>query len=65
MAEINKGDLVKWNDPAINDFVPEEREIQRNRIYSVVEFINEDMVLIADEWGEGEVFVDELELVEQ
>jgi hypothetical protein len=65
MAEINKGDLVKWNDPAINDFEPEEREIQRNRIYSVVEFINEDMVLIADEWGEGEVFVDELELVEQ
>lgn len=65
MVEINKGDLVKWNDPAINDFAPEEREIQRNRIYSVVEFINEDMVLIADEWGEGEVFVDELELVEQ
>lgn len=65
IAEFNEGDLVKWNDPAINDFEPEEREIQRNRIYSVVKIINEDMVLIADEWGEGEVFVDELELVKQ
>ena len=63
-ADIEVGSSVKWNDPAINDFAPEEREMQRNRIFKVVEFINEDMVLIADEFGESEVFVGELELVE-
>ena len=62
MREIQEGDFVKWNDIAINDFAKNEREIQRNRIYSVVKFINEEMILIADEYGEAEVFIEELEL---
>ena len=62
MREIQEGDLVKWNDTAIDDFAINEREIQRNRIFSVIEFINEDMILIADEYGEAEVFIEELEL---
>jgi hypothetical protein len=56
---------VKWNDPAIEDFAEgKERELQKSRIFEVVEIINEDMVLIADEYGEGEVLVDELEIIE-
>ena len=61
--EIEAGSSVKWNDPAIDDFAPEERDMQRSRIFQVVDIINEDMVLIADEFGEAEVFVGELELV--
>ena len=57
--------LVKWNDPAIDDFSEGEQEIQRNREFVIVDIINEDMVLIADEYGEGEVFVDELELIKK
>jgi hypothetical protein len=59
---FNVGDKVKWNDPAIVEFDPTERYIQQNRVFEVIEYINEDMVLIADEWGEGEVFENELEL---
>ena len=59
--ELEEGMLVKWNDPAIDDFSEGEQEIQRNREFVIVDIINEDMVLIADEYGEGEVFVDELE----
>lgn len=62
--DLNIGDKVKWNDPAINDFDPSERELQKSRVYEVVDIINEDMVLIADEYGEGEVFVGELEFAE-
>ena len=57
--------LVKWNDPAIDDFSEGEQEIQRNREFVIVDIINEDMVLIADEYGEAEVFVDELELIKK
>lgn len=61
--EFEIGMLVKWNDPAINDFSPVAREIQRNREFEIIDIINDDMVLIADEYGEGEVFVGELELI--
>ena len=63
--ELEEGMLVKWNDPAIDDFSEGEQEIQRNREFVIVDIINEDMVLIADEYGEGEVFVDELELIKK
>ena len=56
------GNKVKWNDVAISDFKGKERELQESRVYEVIEYINDDMVLIADEYGEGEVFEDELEL---
>lgn len=58
------GTKVKWNDVAIADFQGKERELQESRVYEIVDIINDDMVLIADEYGEAEVFVDELEVVE-
>lgn len=64
MHEIEIGTKVKWNDIAIADFKGKEREFQESRVYEVIDFINEDMVLIADEYGEGEVFIEELEIVE-
>lgn len=36
---------------------------KKSRIFKVIEFINEDMVLIADDFGEGEVYVNELEKI--
>lgn len=63
--EFEIGMLVKWNDPAIGEFSPKEQEIQRNREFVIVDIINEDMVLIADEYGEAEVFVGELELIKK
>lgn len=63
--ELEEGMLVKWNDPAIGEFSTKEQEIQRNREFVIVDIINEDMVLIADEYGEAEVFVGELELIEK
>ena len=63
--EFNVGTKVKWNDPAINEFYEEDREEQLNRIYEIVEIINksEGIVLIKDEYGEAEVYIDELERV--
>jgi hypothetical protein len=49
---------------AIAEFQGKERELQASRVYEVVDIINEDMVLIADEYGEGEVFIGELEVVQ-
>lgn len=63
--ELEEGMLVKWNDPAIDEFSEDEQEIQRNREFVIVDIINEDMVLIADEYGEAEVFVGELELIKK
>ena len=58
------GQKVKWFDPAINDFQVEEREIQRNRIYTIIKFINDEMCLIADEFGESEVLITEIDPIE-
>lgn len=62
--DIEIGTMVKWNDVAIAEFQGKERELQEKRVYEVVDIINEDMVLIADEYGEGEVFIGELEVVQ-
>lgn len=56
------GDKVKWNDPAIVEFEPTDGYLQMSRVFEVIDYINDDMVLIADEYGEGEVFEGELEL---
>jgi hypothetical protein len=55
------GQKVKWFDPAINDYPIEERETQRNRVYTIVKFINDKMCLIADEYGESEVLITEID----
>jgi hypothetical protein len=62
--DIEIGTKVKWNDVVIAEFQGKERELQEKRVYEVVDIINEDMVLIADEYGEGEVFIGELEVVQ-
>jgi hypothetical protein len=61
--KFNVGDKVKWHDVAIDDFW-EDKEIQENRIYEVVNIINDDVVMIADEYGEAEVYTSELEVIE-
>ena len=61
--DIEIGTKVKWNDVAIAEFQGEERELQVKRVYEVVNIINDDMVLIADVYGEGEVLISELEVV--
>lgn len=61
--KFNVGDKVKWHDVAIDDF-GEDKEIQENRIYEVVNIINDDVVMIADEYGEAEVYTSELEVIE-
>ena len=63
--EFEIGMLVKWNDPAIGEFSTKEQELQKSREFVIVDIINEDMVLIADEYGEAEVFVGELELIKK
>ena len=63
--EFEEGMLVKWNDPAIDEFSEDEQEMQLNREFVIVDIINEDMVLIADEYGEAEVLVGELELIKK
>ena len=63
--DIEIGTRVKWNDPAIAEFKEgKERELQMSRVFEVVDIMNEEVVLIADEYGEGEVFVDELDIIE-
>ena len=57
------GEKVYWYDPAILDYPENERETQRNRVYTIVKFIGEDMCLIADEYGEVEVPLMQIEYV--
>lgn len=55
------GQKVRWNDPAIADYPIEERETQSNRVYTIVKFISEEICLIADEFGEAEVPLGEIQ----
>ena len=41
------GDKVKWNDPAIVEFEPTDRYLQMSRVFEVIDYINEDMDMIA------------------
>ena len=61
---IRIGTKVKWNDPAIKDLGAAERELQESRVYEVADIINEDAVLLEDEYGEVEAYVSELSFVE-
>lgn len=57
------GDKVKWLDPNIEEFDEEDREEQKNRIYTIVEIKQNDVYLIADDYSEVEVFAEEIEYV--
>lgn len=60
---LNVGDKVKWHDVAIDDF-GEDKELQESRVYEVIDIINDDVVMIADEYGESEVYISELEVID-
>lgn len=34
--KLKVGDNVRWNDPGINDFDPEDRQIQKERVYTIL-----------------------------
>lgn len=67
---IRVGAKVHWNDPAINDYDPEEREEQLNTEWVVDAILgrdedevtsDDDIVLISSEYSEAEVYPSELE----
>ena len=57
------GDNVKWIDLAIDDFDDDEKEYQKERKYTIIKILNDESCLIADDYGESEVFFDELEKI--
>ena len=62
--EFKKGDLVRWNDPAINDYEPEEREAVLGRVFEIIN-IEDGLAVICEIGGpsEAEVWDAELELI--
>jgi len=55
------GDKVRWTDPAIDDFTPEDRVLQESRVYTVDEVDDESYsAKISDRYGEAEVCISEL-----
>lgn len=68
--KLEVGMRVKWNDPGIYDYEPEEREWVLNRIFIIDEILGEDgdedpMIRISEENGysEAEVWAHELEIL--
>jgi hypothetical protein len=60
------GDKVKWNDPGLNDYPEEDREMVRLNVYTIEEINGTDedsIILISDGITEAEVTANELELV--
>ena len=60
MSKFKIGDIVNWNDPAIEDFDLKDREFQLNQVYVVVELFNDETAFIANDFSEAEVFISEL-----
>ena len=60
IREFQKGDAVRYQDPALNDFDPKERQAQAARIYRVVENRG-DIIVLSDGNSDIEAWV---ELVE-
>lgn len=67
---IKVGVKVRWNDPGINDYDPEDREEQLNIEWTVCEVrsdnektvtSDDDIILICCEGSEAEVYPCELE----
>lgn len=67
-AFIRTGALVRWNDPGIGDFDPEERAAQAACVYTVTDACwssscpsaGDETVLISDGYGDAEVPAAEL-----
>ena len=65
---LRKGDKVRWNDPAIDDYDEEDRESIKNRIFEIISDVygdEDEIIEIAEVDGrsEAEVYAYELELV--
>ena len=58
------GDKVRWRDPGINDYPPEDRAGQAAREWEIVRNIG-DTIIISDENGDAEVFDNELEKIDK
>lgn len=60
--KFKKGDLVRWNDPAINDYDAEEREEVLGRVFEI-DSIENGFAVIYEVNGPSmaEVWDDELE----
>ena len=57
------GDKVKWNDPGILDYAPEDREEVLNRVFEIVELDEENnyaFIYEVDGVSEAEVYLTEL-----
>lgn len=67
MAKIKKGSFVFWNDPAIDDYEPKDRQPQLDRVFRVIT-INEEEAWIREIGGkvgsETQVLPEELVLVQ-
>lgn len=60
MKKIKIGDKVQWIDACIYDYTEDDREFQQSRTYEVIS-INGDVITIADDYGDAEVFEHEIE----
>jgi hypothetical protein len=62
--QIYVGCNVKWNDPALNEYNPQEREEMANRTFRVYR-LKGDIVCISNETIEVEVLPEELEVIDK
>lgn len=60
------GDVVYWNDPAIDDYPIEERADLLDREFTITfvsGYDNDSIIYISDGYTDAEVYASELELV--
>ena len=58
-SKYNIGQKVHWNDPTIEDFSPEERKEQAERVYTIYGVYG-NRYLLEDEYGEAEALENEI-----
>lgn len=58
--DFNAGDIVYWNDPAINDYPEDEREEAMQRRFVVFK-VEGEIISISDGYTTAEVYASELE----
>lgn len=62
--EFCQGDKVYWHDPAEEDYEECDLKIQRETVYTILE-LREDTALITSGVGETEVYLSELEHIDE
>lgn len=62
LHNFKPGDVVYWNDPAINDYPEDEREELLKRRF-VVFAVNGEIISISDTYSEAEVYANELNYI--